>query len=135
MVILLIVFMCSNSLMAADETCVMNSHGDADFIVAAVNTLNPDYELKSLVLNRKNETDAKVAIESADGKSINLLVTQDCKSGKLIITADSNPRDYVCQTGWIDCMPQIGAQPSKYCSKDYPVWAEKNCEGNPKVAH
>lgn len=52
------------------------------------------------------------------------------------VCADANnPKSFVCQKGWIDCMPGAVSQKNeKYCSKDYHVWATANCGGAPQIA-
>lgn len=50
-------------------------------------------------------------------------------------TDASNPKNYVCKRGWIDCMPGAASvNDMKYCSQDYANWAKKNCGGAPMIA-
>lgn len=46
----------------------------------------------------------------------------------------SNPKNFVCKKGWIDCMPGGPAEEAKYCSKEYEQWAKENCGGAPNIA-
>lgn len=45
-----------------------------------------------------------------------------------------NPHGFVCQTGWINCNQMVGETENKYCSDDYPDWAERNCGSAPLIA-
>lgn len=45
-----------------------------------------------------------------------------------------NPQNFVCQKGWINCMPIVPEDRVKYCSRAYADWAKKNCGGEPLIA-
>jgi hypothetical protein len=46
----------------------------------------------------------------------------------------SNPKGFVCQKGWIDCMPTTSGGGQKYCSDEFFKWSEKNCSEQPQIA-
>jgi hypothetical protein len=49
-------------------------------------------------------------------------------------TDANNPKNFVCQKGWIDCMPGGSIEKQKYCSNEYREWAIENCGGAPMIA-
>lgn len=47
----------------------------------------------------------------------------------------NNPQGFVCQKGWINCMPILAPGRAKYCGEEYRQWAIENCGGAPKIAY